>query len=1023
VTLRRLFLCYLVLCGVATAANCKKEFSPGIEGLNFWSFLYVHLNTHIIIRSAGHTTEFVFLYSSDTASIFVDGEPVQSGISSADASEQVASICGPAFEPAEDLFPGAGKPIPFSVPSPSAVKTLPVGQTSEDTVIADFNGDGVRDTAGLYGAGVFVTLRGANGAALSTAQYPITGIGVSQNIVTGDFNHDGVPDLAVTQGTFATSANPFPSGNVVVLLGKPDGSFGTPSSFPAGPVGSSYLAAGDFNGDGTADLALTHTVSAGVGRVAVLLGKGDGSFGGAVDYPVGPTPYTLVAADFNGDGKLDLATLDAYGSPNKVWVMAGRGDGSFQPAVSSASLSTEGHLAYADFNHDGKLDLLIPDRLASAMEVMLGNGDGTFQPGKEYLAAAQPVSIGILPLGDGNTALTTADNAADGLFLYFVNSDGTVQSPELQMIGSRLSAVAAADLNGDRQPDLVMTDTDAGQIYVKLASGKTKFATAAAYPAGPQPGALAVADLNGDAKPDVIAADLNGLDVLLGKGDGTLGAVNFFPAAGTLTSVTVADFNSDGKPDVGAASPTGGGVALFAGNGNGGFQTPQTIPVTRAQAAASGDFNDDGKPDLIVTNGIIDLATPGSLAVLLGKGDGTFQSSANIALPGPLLFTVAPAVADLNGDGKMDVIVPIFDGGQTKIVVLLGNGDGTFQGPIATESNTATTMISVADLDGDGKPDLLLGSCCGLTEAGYLPGNGDGTFQAELQFPSGPDPSGIAVADFSGDGRPDLAIIGRVEGEGPDRGTLTVLINTFTSGPASGANPATVVSSANPTATAIAPGSLATAYGTDLAQGTPGATSLPLPPTFGGTTVSLVDSAGNTWPAPLVYVSAAQVNFLVPAGVAFGAAQVTIGSGDGTISTAAVQVAAVAPGLFTLNAANLVAANAIRVSADGTQQLLNVYSVDGSGAVVAKPLNLSSNSDVVYLVLFGTGLQAAGTAGVKVTVGTTPVTVQYAGPQGGFAGLDQVNVILPHSLAGSGNVAVQLTASGVSANPVNLTIQ
>jgi uncharacterized protein (TIGR03437 family) len=232
-----------------------------------------------------------------------------------------------------------------------------------------------------------------------------------------------------------------------------------------------------------------------------------------------------------------------------------------------------------------------------------------------------------------------------------------------------------------------------------------------------------------------------------------------------------------------------------------------------------------------------------------------------------------------------------------------------------------------------------------------------------------------------------------------------------------------VISSANPTATAIAPGSLATAYGTDLAQGTPGATSLPLPPTFGGTTVSLVDSAGNTWPAPLVYVSAAQVNFLVPAGVAFGAAQVTIGSGDGTISTAAVQVAAVAPGLFTLNAANLVAANAIRVSADGTQQLLNVYSVDGSGAVVAKPLNLSSNSDVVYLVLFGTGLQAAGTAGVKVTVGTTPVTVQYAGPQGGFAGLDQVNVILPHSLAGSGNVTVQLTASGVSANPVNLTIQ
>jgi hypothetical protein len=156
-------------------------------------------------------------------------------------------------------------------------------------------------------------------------------------------------------------------------------------------------------------------------------------------------------------------------------------------AVSSASLSTEGRLAYADLNHDGKLDLLIPDRLASAMEVMMGNGDGTFRPDKEYLAAAQPLSIGILPLDDGNTALATADNAASGLFLHFVNSDGTVQSPELQMIGARLPAVTAADLNGDHQPDLVMTDADAGQIYVKLATGMTQFACPVAYPAGPQP--------------------------------------------------------------------------------------------------------------------------------------------------------------------------------------------------------------------------------------------------------------------------------------------------------------------------------------------------------------------------------------------------------------------------------------------------------------------------------------------------------------------------------------------------------
>ncbi len=1019
----RVLFCSFFLCGLATAATCTKEFSPGIEGLNVWSFLYIRPNTYIQIRSAGHTTEYIFDSLTDSVAIYVDGELDQSDVDKGDAEDAIASVCGPGFKLTEgQLRRPADGPSAFPAKDSVAPGT-PVGQTSEDTVIADFNRDGVPDSAALYGAGIFVTLHNANGSTLSSARYPVTGISVSQNIVTADFNRDGLPDLAVTQGAFQTSANPFPSGNVVVLLGNPDGTFGSPTPFPAGPVASSYLAAGDFNGDGVADLALTHTVSAGAGRVAVLPGKGDGSFGPAVDYAVGPSPYTLIAADFNADGKLDLATLDAYESANRVWVLRGRGDGTFQPAVSSASVSTEGHLAYADLNHDGKLDLIIPDRLASAMEVMAGNGDGTFQPGKEYLAATQPLSIGILPLGDGNTSLITADNAGSGLFLFFVNNDGTVQSPELQMIGSRPSAVATADLNGDRQPDIVITDADAGTVTVKLASGKARFSNPTVYPAGPQPGALAIADLNGDGKPDVMAADLNGLDVLLGQGGGTLGAVNTVPAAGALTSVTVADFNSDGRPDIAAATPKGGGVALFLGNGNGTFQSVRTVPLANAQAAVSGDFNGDGKPDLIVANGVIDLATPGNLTVLLGKGDGSFQTSGSIALPGPLLFTTAPAVGDLNGDGKLDVVLPIFDSGQTKITVLLGKGDGTFQAPIVTESNTATTMVAIADLDGDGKPDVLLGSCCGRTEASYLLGNGDGTFQEELQFPSGPDPSGIAVADFNADGRPDLAIIGRVEDTSPSRGTLTVLINAVSAAAPSGVGAATIVSAANPSANAIAPGSLAIAYGADLAQGTPGATSLPLPSAFGGTSVSLVDSMGVQWQAPLVYVSASQVNFLLPSGVAAGTAQFTVTSGDGTKSTATEQIAAVAPGLFVLNAANLVAADVLRISADGTQQSHMVYSINTAGAVVASPVDLGSDSDRVYLILYGTGLQAAGTNGVRVTVGTTDAPVLFAGPQGSFAGLDQVNVLLPHSLAGSGNVTLQLSANGVSANPVRLTIQ
>lgn len=134
------------------------------------------------------------------------------------------------------------------------------------------------------------------------------------------------------------------------------------------------------------------------------------------------------------------------------------------------------------------------------------------------------------------------------------------------------------------------------------------------------------------------------------------------------------------------------------------------------------------------------------------------------------------------------------------------------------------------------------------------------------------------------------------------------------------------------------------------------------------------------------------------------------------------QVATVAPGIFTLNGANLAAAVGILASADGTQTPIQVYTVNSAGAVVANPINLGSASDQVYLELYGTGIEAAGTSNVQVTVGGTSVPVQYAG-KSSFEGEDQVNILLPHSLSGAGNVTVQVTASGIAANPVQITIQ
>jgi uncharacterized protein (TIGR03437 family) len=235
-------------------------------------------------------------------------------------------------------------------------------------------------------------------------------------------------------------------------------------------------------------------------------------------------------------------------------------------------------------------------------------------------------------------------------------------------------------------------------------------------------------------------------------------------------------------------------------------------------------------------------------------------------------------------------------------------------------------------------------------------------------------------------------------------------------------NSPSIVSLANPGATAIAPGSLAAADGQGLA-GQPGPIFGILPTAFGGTSVTIVDAAGTTSFAPLFYVSPSEIGFEVPPGTATGLAKVTVTTNGVSQSASNIQIATVAPGLYTLSNVGLAAAYAIRVSASATQTVEPVYSMTTAGVITAAPINMGSATDQVYLILYGTGLQAAGTAGVTVTVGGVNAPVVFAGPTGIIAGLDQVNILLPASLAGKGNVNVQLTAAGVSANPAQVTIQ
>jgi uncharacterized protein (TIGR03437 family) len=242
---------------------------------------------------------------------------------------------------------------------------------------------------------------------------------------------------------------------------------------------------------------------------------------------------------------------------------------------------------------------------------------------------------------------------------------------------------------------------------------------------------------------------------------------------------------------------------------------------------------------------------------------------------------------------------------------------------------------------------------------------------------------------------------------------------------------ATTVSAASYRGAPLAAEAIVAAFGSQLSTTTLAAAALPLPTSLGGTSVSVRGVAGMDRPAPLFFVSPAQINYLIPAGAVTGAATVTITSGDGTVSGGEIQIAPVAPGVFTANSSGqgLAAATALRLRSDGSQSYEPVVRFDAAqNNFVAVPIDLGPDlggaTDQVFLLLFGTGLRNLSALGaVSVRIGDDDAGVTFAGAQGGFVGLDQVNVRLPRGLAGRGEMDVELVVDGQAANTVKISVK
>jgi len=341
------------------------------------------------------------------------------------------------------------------------------------------------------------------------------------------------------------------------------------------------------------------------------------SFAPVVSYPSSFKPYFLVSADFDGDGKVDLAVANEIG--NAITMYLGQADGSFTKKAEEAPTGEyPTGLVVTDFNHDGKLDLATANFHGDDVTVLLGDGTGRFAPPAHYAAGGKGAETANLALGDfngdGTSDIVATNPSLDSLSVFLGRPDGTM-GPQTPLLpggkGAQPFSVTVGDFNRDGKADIAAALTGQSSVHVYLGTGDGTFRPDVAYPAGAIGPYFAItADLDVNGVLDIVLADRNAdsVSVLLGKGDGTFrAAVVSSTGAGTGPySLAVIDLNKDGVPDIVTTNYQKDTVSLLLGKGDGRFREPihPGSPGKTPYCVTVGDFNGDGKSDLATANAI-----------------------------------------------------------------------------------------------------------------------------------------------------------------------------------------------------------------------------------------------------------------------------------------------------------------------------------------------------------------------------------------------------------------------------------
>lgn len=538
-------------------------------------------------------------------------------------------------------------------------------------------------------------------------------------------------DVAVASTATITVTSPSPGGGVSnpavfpIAMARSMLSFSATSTTVG--IGPSSARIADLNGDGSADIVAPNTNS---NTVSVLLGNGDGTFRPRVDYATSTAPTDVTVADFNGDGKLDLAVANVNGSAaNSVSVLLGNGDGTFRPHVDYASFGEPFTVVAADLNRDGKIDLVTAnDTSPGGISVLLGNGDGTFQPYTFYPDAGyQTIGVAVGDFNhDGILDVVAAGGLSGSVSLFLGNGDGTFQ-PHIDFpAGNQALELTVADFDGDGNLDIAVANTS-NSVSILLGRGDGTFQPQVQYSVPNTPFSITSVDVNGDGKVDLAVATGSpfiSVSLLLGNGDGTFQPHIDFASSGAA-GISAGDFNNDGLIDFSGAN-NGGVTTLIQDHGTVIALSPSSVKfATQLVGTVSSTqivkLTNSGSSTISISS--MSLGTP-NFAVISKCGRSVQPGqSCNILL----YFTPTAS-------GNLTDTLSVYDsgGGSPQLVTLSGAGSSVYWspkslnfGPIAvhktsppqkvTLTNEGSVRLSVTQIAivGQDKSDFTQVNACG----------------------------------------------------------------------------------------------------------------------------------------------------------------------------------------------------------------------------------------------------------------------------------------------------------------------